>query len=300
MTILVTGASGFIGTHVLRSLQGTGNAVHAASARAAEYPAGVVGHAANLLAGEGTELIARIRPTHMLHLAWHVPPGKFWTATENVRWLQVSLDLMQTFAAAGGRRWVGTGSCAEYDWSKGGVFRESDPTRPTTLYGACKSSLQITSQLLGEQLGLEVAWARIFFPYGPGEPAARLVPTVIQSLLADRQAACTEGLQIRDFVFVEDLASALAALLGSSCIGAVNLGSGIPVTVRHVVETIADLIGKRELVKFGAIPARMDEPLEIVAGIGRLRSLGFEPKRSLEEGLGLTIKWWQSRLRGIR
>jgi nucleoside-diphosphate-sugar epimerase len=295
VTLLVTGAGGFIGSHVIRALCSQGHQIHAVSAHAATYPAGVQGHVVNLLAGEGAQLIATVRPTHVLHLAWSVPPGKFWTGIENVRWLQVSLDLLQAFAAAGGRRWVGAGSCAEYDWSRGGTFRESDPPCPSNLYGASKVSLQMTAQHLGEQLGVETAWARIFIPYGPGEPAARLVPSVIQALLAGRPAPCTEGLQVRDFVYVEDVAHALSKLLVSTTSGPVNIGSGTPVTVRQVVENIAAQIGRPELAQFGALPTRAGEPHEIVADIGLLKSLGLAPRFSLEEGIERTIHWLRSR-----
>ncbi|MEO8592706.1 MAG: NAD(P)-dependent oxidoreductase [Candidatus Solibacter sp.] len=294
MKLLITGAGGFIGTPVIRLLLAQGHTVHAASLRPEAYPAGVQGHVVDLLAGEGPELIARVRPTHMLHLAWSVAPGKFWTGLENVRWLQISLDLIQAFAASGGRRWVGVGSCAEYDWSQGGTFREADPPRPSTLYGASKISLQMTSQMLGEQLGIETAWVRIFFPYGPGEPPARLLPSVIQALLAGRPAACTEGSQVRDFVFVEDVAFALSNLLVSTFCGPINVGSGVPVTVRQVVETAAGQLGKLELVQFGGLPARTGEPQEIIADIGLLRSLGLAPRHSLEEGIERTIHWWKN------
>jgi nucleoside-diphosphate-sugar epimerase len=294
--ILVTGASGFVGSHVVRWLQREGQEVHAVSDHAADYPSPVQGHVVDLLGGEMHALIRSVRPTHLLHLAWHVPPGEFWTATENVRWLQASLDLVQAFAAAGGKRWVGAGTCAEYDWSRGGIFRENDPIRPTNLYGACKSALQMNAELLGKKLGVEVAWGRIFFPYGPGEPSVRLVASVIQSLLRDKPALCTEGNQVRDFLFVGDVARAFGALLGSSLQGPVNIGSGIPIAVRGLVSQIAEIVGRADLVRFGALPGRDDEPSEIVADTRTLRSIGFEVRYSLRQGLERSVEWWRSRI----
>ena len=295
MRVLITGASGLIGSHLVPLLLDAGHEVHAASSKPAEYPAGVQGHILDLLHSDCRTLLASVRPTHLLHLAWHVPPGKFWTAAENVQWLQASLDLVKAFAAEGGQRWVGAGTCAEYDWSQSGVFRESDTTRPATLYGACKCSLQMTAHLLGEQLGLEIGWGRIFYPYGPGECGPRLVPSIIRSLLAGEKALCTEGLQVRDFVFVEDVAKAFAALLTSSYCGPVNIGSGVPVTVRQVVTRIGEIIGRPDLLEIGALPTRGFEPQEMVADIARLRSIGFQPQYSLDGGLERTVQWWKSR-----
>jgi nucleoside-diphosphate-sugar epimerase len=293
--VLLTGASGLIGSHVVPLLVDSGHEVHAVSSKPAEYPAGVQGHILDLLNSDSRPLLATLRPSHLLHLAWNVTPGKFWTTAENVQWLQASLDLVQAFAAEGGQRWVGAGTCAEYDWSQSGVFCEIGATRPATLYGACKCSLQMTADLLGKQLGLEVGWGRIFYPYGPRECGPRLVPSVIRSLLAGERAQCTEGLQVRDFVFVEDVAKAFVALLMSPYQGPVNIGSGVPVTVRHVITRIGEIIGRPDLLEIGALPMRGLEPQEMVADISRLRSIGFQPQYSLDSGLERTIHWWKNR-----
>jgi nucleoside-diphosphate-sugar epimerase len=153
----------------------------------------------------------------------------------------------------------------------------------------------MTAHLLGEQLGLEIGWGRIFYPYGPGECGPRLVPSVIRSLLAGEKALCTEGLQVRDFVFVEDVAKAFIALLTSPYCGPVNIGSGVPVTVRQVVTRIGEIIGRPDLLEIGAIPTRGFEPQEIVADIAKLRSIGFQPQYSIDGGLERTVEWWKSR-----
>ena len=296
MRILVTGAGGFIGSHVLPLLVQAGHEVHAIYLDSAGHPDGIHAHVANLLTSDCRDLLETIRPSHLLHLGWYVPPGKFWVANENIDWLYASLSLLKAFAAAGGKRWVGAGTCAEYDWSRSGVFRESDPIAPITLYGACKSSLHMISERLGEQLGVEVSSGRVFFPYGPAEPAGRLIPSVIRSLLSGESTACTEGLQVRDYIFVEDVASAFVTLLESSFRGPVNIGSGASVPVREIVAKIGEITGRPELVRFGAIPSRAGEPHEIVADVSRLRSLGWTPRYSLQDGLERTVQWWRARL----
>ena len=288
--VLLTGATGFIGRRVFPLLVDAGYEVHVV-ARTPAPVANAHAHAANLLrVEEQRALLHAVRPTHMLHLAWHTPPGQFWTPQENRAWLESSVELLRNFAAAGGRRWVGAGTCAEYDWSRGGRFRETDPCRPHTLYGECKNALRAASAELGQKLGLEVAWGRIFYPYGPGEPDARLVPSVIRALLAGEPAPCTEGKQVRDYVYVDDVARAFALLLGSKFTGPLNIGSGEGVSVRQVVTTIAELIGRPELVRFGAIPARDFEPAEVTADVTALRSLGFQTCVGLREGLRSAVE----------
>lgn len=296
MKVLVTGASGFIGSHVLPLLVGGGHEVHAVDLASSCAHQGVRLHTADLLTTSLPGLLREIQPSHLLHLAWHVPPGKFWTARENIDWLEASIRLLEAFAAAGGKRWVNAGTCAEYDWTRTGVFHETDcGGAPATLYGVCKSSLTAIAARRGEQLGVAVATGRVFFPYGPGEPRERLVPSVIRSLLKGEPAACSEGSQARDYVFADDVASAFVALLESGCVGPVNIGTGAAVRVREIVETIGEIVGRPDLLRFGAIPSPTSEPAEITAGTAKLRALGWQPRHSLHDGLESSVEWWRAR-----
>ena len=156
--VLVTGGSGFIGKHTAPH-QALGFEVDAVSSRDADLPGAEDRHA----------LLDRLRPTHLLHLAWYVPPGKYWTSLENVRWLQASMDLIADFAASGGQRMVTAGTCAEYSWEGEGICREDDtPLRPASLYGTSKDALRRMQDALARQLGLSTAWGRIFFPVRTG------------------------------------------------------------------------------------------------------------------------------------
>jgi nucleoside-diphosphate-sugar epimerase len=143
-------------------------------------------------------------------------------------------------------------------------------------------------------MGFELAWGRIFQPYGPYEYPARLVPSVIRSLLNDEPARCTHGNQVRDFLYVADVADAFAALLDSGVTGCVNIGSGEPVSIKELVMQIARHLGKENEVRFGALPAREDESPFIVADTGRLmKEVQWRQRYSLEKGVMETISWWE-------
>jgi len=187
------------------------------------------------------------------------------------------------------------GTCAEYDWSNAGVCDEaSTPIAPDTLYGTCKDALRRVAERFAETAGLSAAWARIFFPYGPGETPRRLVPSVVRSLLGGQPARCTAGTQVRDFLHVGDVGSAVVALLRRAVGGAVNIGSGTPIAIADVVRQIAELVGRPELVQLGALPTPPSEPPVLVAGTRRLfGEVGWRPSVPLAQGLAETVNWWR-------
>ncbi|HEY2955093.1 MAG TPA: NAD-dependent epimerase/dehydratase [Candidatus Eisenbacteria bacterium] len=297
---LVTGAGGFVGRHALAPLEQRGYEVHAASrSRTGRGEAGLTWHAADLLEpGAAERLCARVRPTHLLHLAWFTEPGLYWRSVENLRWVEASLALLRAFAAAGGRRVVAAGTCAEYDWAAPARCDErATPVRPATLYGACKAALASIQQAHAALAGMSQAWGRLFFLYGPDEHPARLVASVAGALLAGRPAECTSGTQRRDFLHSADAGAAFAALLDSGVEGAVNVASGESVAVSDVVARIAEFAGNPGLVRLGARPTPEGEPAEIGARIERLRDeAGFRPRLSLEQGLAETVAWWRAKL----
>jgi nucleoside-diphosphate-sugar epimerase len=280
--VLVTGATGFIGRHARTALERAGHDV-------------VVMRVDLLHPRAAPVLVEAARATHLLHLAWYAVPGKFWSAPENAEWVKATVRLLRAFYDAGGQRAVAAGTCAEYDWEGDGLLSERETAiRPATPYGRAKAE---AFERAGE-LGGELAWGRVFFLYGPGEHPDRLVSSVARRLLAGEEAPTTEGAQVRDFMHVADVAGAFAALLDSGVTGAVNIGSGEPVTVREVVEEIARAAGHPELLRAGALPQREGEPPQLVADVTRLRDdVGFRPRYDLRSGIADTVEWWRQQQR---
>ena len=297
--VLLTGASGFIGRHAQRPLLERGfevHAVHQGSDNSWISP-GVTPHRADLLSHTGRQgLLEAVKPTHLLHFAWYAVPGKYWTSSENLRWVAASLELTLAFAAQGGTRAVFAGTCAEYDWSFPVCDEFSTPFKPSTLYGTCKHALQSILSASGNPEQLNTAWGRIFFLYGEHEYPQRLVPSVINALLQDKPALCTHGRQIRDFMHVCDVAEAFVALLDSPVSGAVNIASGESQPLAKVISVIGEELGKAELIRLGARPTPPGEVDELRANVSRLqKEVGFKPKIQLQEGLRQSIEWWKAR-----
>jgi len=303
MRVLLTGAGGFIGAHVASALLARGTHVHAVVRSAARAPRldalrtlrepGEPGsrhrltlHEADLLdpVARG-RVVAEVKPELCIHAAWYAVPGKYLSAPENLAHVAASLELATALVHAGCTRFVGLGTCFEYDTSGSTNLTESSATAPRFLYASCKLALHDMLAAYAAVAKTSFAWCRIFYQYGPHEAAERLVPSVVDRLLGGGVAETTLGEQIRDFLHVADVGAAVATVALSQLEGAVNVGSGAPITVRDLVSTIARLCGAEDRVRFGALPYRPGDPMHVCADVRRLASTGFTPRFDLESGL---------------
>lgn len=300
MRILLTGASGFVGRHCLRILAGRGDEVHALTrATPAAASKDVVWHEVDLLTpGAPRAIVRRVRPTHILHLAWSTEHGRFWTDPANLDWVAASLELARAVCDCGGERMVWAGTCAEYDWSSEPPFVErATKLGSSTLYGRSKQALADLLSAYLTQEGMGHAWGRIFFAFGPGEQPSRFVPFVTRALLEHRIAPIAHDAAVRDFLYVEDVAAAFIALLTSPVSGPVNIASGHGTALRDVALMLARQLGRERLVQpRGEGDMEIEktaEPASIVADTHRLRDeVGWKASVGLENGLRKTLEYW--------
>ncbi len=301
MKVLLTGATGFVGAPLARRLIDDGHELHcvvrsgADSSRLGDTLTRCAVLPYDLGDDALLDAVRALRPEACVHSAWYAEPGKYLASRENLRLVDRTHKLAETLADAGCKRLVALGTCFEYDTDVG-YLAESSPTAPKHLYSACKLGLSHSLAQLGSLTGMQVAWARLFYLYGPHEDRRRLVSSVITSVLEARPARCTAGTQVRDFLHVDDVASALSSVLRSDVTGNVNIGSGQPVTVRDVVTTIGALAGRPELIELGALPMNPADPPFVCANNRRLVSTGWRPAHTLSTGLADALAWWRARL----
>jgi len=282
MKILLTGATGFIGRHVMQNLMAQPAEIHTTSRHA--IPQSAPHHTHHILdltdPTATNAALASIRPTHLLHLAWDITHGKFWTSPTNLDWVAASLNLYRAFVANGGQRLAVAGTFAEYDWSQEILDESQTRCAPATLYGQSKHALHTLLATAARQDNISLAWPRLFMLYGPDEDPARLIPSIARALLAGRAATVNNGAAIRDFLHVADAARALATVLLSPHEGPINIASGDPISLADLATQIAMLTPSPDL-----LTVTPGQSSTLKADTSRLKNLGFKPRHSLNSGL---------------
>jgi nucleoside-diphosphate-sugar epimerase len=200
----------------------------------------------------------------VIHMAWFAEPGKYLQSEINIDCLVGTLRLAQACIEAEVRRFVGIGTCFEYDLSGNTPIGASAPLLPLSVYAASKTAVYLTLTQIFSSHQLEFVWCRLFYLYGEGERAERLVPYLHQKLRLGESAELTSGTQVRDFLDVKDAGRMIAEVARSPFQGVKNICSGIPVTVQQLAEKIADEYGRRDLLKLGARADNFVDPPFVV------------------------------------
>lgn len=299
--VLLTGAAGFVGRPLVGELAARGLEVHALSRRDRTWETpGAVWHCANLLdTGVAGTLLRDIRPSVVVHCAWDVAHGEFWNSPRNLEWLEASTELAASFFEAGGRRFVGIGTCAEYaprDHGDGQPWPETRTIAPVNVYGRAKAELARRLMAMADaRTGVGVAWGRLFHLFGPGEAPQRLVPSIVGALLDGREALCGSEFPVRDFSSTWFTAKALAALTASRLTGPVNVGSGQPRSIGEMARLVARMAGRADLVRFGVLPLRSGEAPFAVPDVSRLRQCaGFAAQPDICADLRRLVERYRS------
>lgn len=290
MQIVVTGSEGFLGRRLVAALAMAGREVVASDRilHAGPRLAGVTYHQTDL------EDASLLRPSSvppgtpflLLHLAWDM--RRFQGYGIQVEQIRQFAHMLDYWAERGLRGAVVMGSAEEFG-GRDGIIREEDPPRmPLSPYGWAKRAARDLAMSWSLRSGVPVSWLRPFIMYGPGQRGDMLIPSAVESARLGKKAQFTDGLQKRDFVFIDDVVAAIVLAVAQKHTGfeAFNLGYGEPVLVADMLKGIARHFNAEDLFELGARPRRPGEPDVQAADITKARAqLGWAPKVNWVEGL---------------
>ncbi|MBV9411085.1 MAG: SDR family NAD(P)-dependent oxidoreductase [Acidimicrobiia bacterium] len=307
--VLVTGATGFIGSHLTRRLVNEGAEVHVlTSSVSSVYPVRLVDlqgritvHEASLTDRDAMEkLVARTEPSLVFHLGAYTHVGKSWNRIEECVQTNIegTVNLLQALAPQQYDRFVSTGTSEIY----GGIevpFREDAAVNPSSPYSVSKYTAEMYCKILHNAHGWPVVMLRPFNAYGPAQSPDRIIPEIVVRALRGQELKMTQGRQTREFNFVEDLVDGF--LLAATAPGVegevINLGNGEEISMKDLATQILDLMGNPITAEFGALPDRPGEIWRMYSDSTKARErLGWKPSHSLKDGLAKTIAWYEHEL----
>jgi len=290
MRIFVTGGTGFIGSCVVDRLRREGHDLllllrkppaPPATAALQEPPRVVVGTLAE--PDSLADALRHFQPDTALHLAWEGIPD--YGAKNSLRNLRYGLDLFDLLIHAGCRRIISSGSCWEYA-NKAGQIPEEAPVAASNPFTAAKIALHWMGKEIAREKKTLFIWTRFFYVFGPGQKPASLVPHILESIRGERLPDIRTPSARNDFVYVDDVASALASVVKTQFQDAVlNIGSGRSHSILTILEHLYGLFGL-------PCPAQLltrasdSAPVDFWADISRIRqSTGWRPTTPIEEAL---------------
>ncbi len=226
------------------------------------------------------EIIRYARATHLIHLAWYAEHGLYCSSLQNLRWVDSTVHLVEAFCKAGGKYVSVAGTSAEYDWSKGYLVEDDSYLNPATLYGVSKDVTRRLIASVCDFYSIPWMWGRIFIPYGPGEDVRRLIPSLHRVFQHKQSPFGVNASSYRDFIHVEDAASAFTHLVNAQVPGSYNISSGIPTLISDLVRNIAAHYKSDPDLILSLRTERPAEPVFIVGNNEKLLNLGWRPRHS--------------------
>ncbi|MEG4054326.1 MULTISPECIES: NAD(P)-dependent oxidoreductase [unclassified Microcoleus] len=297
-TILLTGATGFIGAAVFKQILASGN-LPIALLRPVSNASRLQGLKEyrsltyeTLQSAELVRELQKYRPKTLIHLAWHWRDATgrdskgIYQVTDN---LPLTIDSVKLAQAVGCTHWIGIGSREEYGNANCQVD-ESYPTMPATVYGQAKLSACWAALSLCQAYGMCGSWMRTCGVYGRHDEPSRLIPYLIKEMCLGNTPKLTKCEQIWDYLYVDDAARGILSVANAQVPGIFNLGSGMAVPLKIVVERIRELVNPQIQPEYGAINYSPGQVMNSLADITKITTLtGWQPRISLQDGLKLTV-----------
>lgn len=303
--VLVTGAEGFIGSHLVKRLLQEGALVHAL-VRKGSSRWRIEGCLDRLAVAETDitdpaslrSIVSPLKPQVVFHLAALVDVSRSWELIAPLAQTNImgTIHLLSAVKESPLDAFIHTSSSEEYGDAHAPI-PETRRESPISPYSFSKLASTHFCQMAARTFDLPVTVLRLFPVYGPFQEGSMFIPSAIRDLVLKGAFKMSRGEQIREFTYVDDVVDAYLKV--ASCPEArgelLNVGNGVPCRLQDVIGIIRKLLGGETTVEVGAIPYRKGEGGEIFCSNLRVRQLtGWSPSVSLEEGLRVTVEWYKT------
>ncbi len=192
------------------------------------------------------------------------------------------------------KKFIQVGSSIEYGKIKSPQSERKFSKKTFSIYGKAKLLSTLFSQNLYKKFNFPVTILRLYLVYGPYQDINRVIPITISNALKDKKFNCSNGLQLRDFIYIDDVINAIIKTLKNSKSSGeiINIGSGKPISIKNVIIKICNLINSGKPL-FGKVKLRNDEIMKLYPNVNKAKKiLGWIPHTSLEKGLKKTINFF--------
>lgn len=289
-TVLVTGATGFIGKHLCRQLVLLGANVHGVARSVGEMDFACQQWSVDLGDLDAVKnIMSEIKPQVVYHLAGLVTARQECDLV--LPMLEANLlgtvNLLLALDGVGCERIVVAGSSEE---------KGTGPEGPGSPYAAAKLAATQYALMFQRVYSMPVTVAQFFMGYGPGQGVGKLIPYIIDNLLLGKVPEISSGTRVCDFVYVFDLVRGLLKMADCSDIDGkvIELGAGQGIRIDELCEQLVEITGSDVRPQFGVLSERVNEGVQVANGDVAQQLLQWEPKWSLRDGLVETVQWYQT------
>lgn len=306
--VLVTGATGFVGSNLVRRLISEGYEVHILTRkksdkwRIIDILPDLNNHIVDLLEEERLKnLVEQIEPDLIFHLATQVMYGGVHSPEKELIQSNLfgTINLINACENINYKCFVNTGSSSEYG-PKNYSMKESDVCEPVNVYGISKCASTLYGNFIAKTKNKPIIGFRLFSPFGPYDDSRRLIPYAIINALQNKQLNFANPYAVRDYIYIDDILDLyLKSIdLASKYRGEVyNIGTGSNVSVSYVVNKILEITGSNSNVQWNSFAGRDYDCEKWEANIEKVnRDFNWEPKIHIDEGIEKTIKWFEDKL----
>lgn len=296
MRVFVTGGTGFIGTHVVKELQSEEHTLLLLSRQSKNVSSWSKMPNVDIVQGDLSDTaswanrVERFKPQAAIHLAWESLPN--YDAKTSIKNINYGLNLITLLAESGCESVICTGSCWEYGQPTG-KLHEDIALKPSNAFTAAKNALHWMGRELAKEHNMRFIWTRLFYVYGPGQRETSLIPYIINFVRKGKKPEIRTPLTRNDFVYVEDVARAISAIVKNpQKDGIYNIASGSSTSIQQVVEIVCDKLGFPY--EANALDNQTNNSVNFWADISKIKKdTGWEPQMGIKEGIQKTIDYYE-------